>query len=79
MKNAKYFDLLHFSDIGVKIDTGIEVHTIPFKDGYLFSFNNVFLSIDLIDCLMNSFETVVIEFIDKNDLFKTSIARYIDQ
>ncbi len=68
-KNIKSFDFLHFSDLAKEIDKGVEIHTIPFKDGFLFSFNNIFSSIDLIDSLMKSFNIVVLEFQDKNHLF----------
>jgi hypothetical protein len=43
---------------------------MPFKDGVLFSFNNLFLSLDLIDSLLTSFNTIVVEFIDAKHAFK---------
>ncbi len=57
---------------------GSEIHTTPFKDGHLFSFNNMFTSIDLLDSLIKQFHLFVVEFIDKDRLFRNSVMRYLN-
>jgi len=54
-----------------------DIHTIPFKDGHLFSFNNIFTSIDLLDSLLNKFQVYILEFIDKDRLFRRAVERYL--
>ena len=57
---------------------GKDVHVMPFASGSLFSFDNIFAAIDLIDLLIAKYDLIVIEFIDKDRLFRRSLIRYID-
>ena len=44
----------------------------------MFTFDNIFASIDLIDELIKQYSTVVIEFIDIDRLFRQAIVRYVE-
>ena len=47
-KYGKNFEVLHLAD-QVSFEIGKDLHTLPFSHGTLFTFENMFTSIDLLD------------------------------
>ena len=78
-KYGKHFDILHFADQATQFDSGKDIHMPPFAGGSLFRFENIFAGIDLLDSLIAKYKLVVVEFIDKDRLFRRALSRYIDK